>query len=304
MNTTLSANIEGMDINTKLSLTPFDVIAGIPESSAYNVTNNLRGNINRFNREHLNMENNIIFPVGNDPDFFGSHMSCPNYSDDNSPNRVRILNREIGDDILWLENMNLNRIALYESEYDIHVNVRNPYYEYSSQPNLDNDYIQDGFYSKQGLFDILDNGEATLKYDEVNSPTGIGLNYQPPSSGTYNELNAPLFICCLNYNENYYRLRGKEEPPKTNELIVYPNPSNANEITIQIKFAEGKDIHLRIFDLYGRLIFDRIIPYNKNHLEKKIEVDLSSLQLASGTYIIIGSNSGGQAYQKLVIQNQ
>ena len=70
--------------------------------------------------------------------------------------------------------MNQNMISM--------VNVRNPYYEYPSQlnPNLASDYMQDGFYSKEGVFNILDNAEATLKYDQVNSPTGIGLNYQPP----------------------------------------------------------------------------------------------------------------------------
>ncbi|MFK8009499.1 MAG: T9SS type A sorting domain-containing protein [Saprospiraceae bacterium] len=299
-------DFETMNINTKLSLTPFDIIAGIPESAAFNVTNNLRRNMNRFNRQHLNLENNVIATTDFDPDFFGNHMSCPIYSDDNLPNFVRILNREIGDDILWLENMNLNRVALFESEYDIHVNVRNPYYEYPSQPNpnLASDFMEDGFYSKEGIFNILNSGEATFKYDEVNSPTGIGLDYQAPLTGIYNELNAPLFICCLNYNENYYRLKGKISPLKTNELFIFPNPSNNKEVTVKLKFSEGKDVNLKMFDFQGRVIFEKIIPYDKDHLEKRVDINLSPFQLQSGAYIIIGTNSGGQAYQKLIIQNQ
>ena len=299
-----NTNIEDMPISAMMNSTPFDIIAGIHSSLPSNTGTELR-NIRRFNRHHGNVENRIIRPAPNTTDagtYYSVHMSCTEFTNGEG-NPVYVLNREIGDDKMWLENLNLNRNALFESEYDIHLNARNPYYVYPSQTGTN--FTVAGFYSNENPFQYVgDNGWATFKWDPVNTPSGIGLDEQPPYLVDFDNIEAPLEICCVDYSGEYrIRPNVKKMPDEKGKISIFPNPTTKSEITLNFVFPKEGDFEMQIYDIYGRLIHTRAVSYPHAYLQRDVDVDLSSLSMSSGIYLVTATNMQYKVHKKFVIQD-
>ena len=79
------------------------------------------------------------------------------------------LNLEVGDEELYLENVTLPWNADYSTEYDIHVNDRNPYYVYPSQAYSGTPMLL-GVYSNENPYIISSSGYATFHVNAAASP--------------------------------------------------------------------------------------------------------------------------------------
>ena len=88
----------------------------------------------------------------------------------------------------------------------------------------------------------------------------------------------------------------KEEPQYH---ITWPNPNHTDQINIGFTLFEQDEIHIQVIDLTGRI-----------HLQKRLEtlekgknsVQLSTLDLAKGTYIYQISNANSVLYTGKIIQ--
>ncbi|HUC79528.1 MAG TPA: T9SS type A sorting domain-containing protein [Flavisolibacter sp.] len=299
----LDLGIEGENINTKLSTvaTGVDVMIGYPNSIEYR-------NTRVSNFPHLNMRNSFIRNITRSLTAFPNeftYFSCIGARDDVERSMLAM---EIGDEELYLENVTLPWQGVYQAEYDIHVNARNPYYEYSSQPFI-GDPMLEGVYSKQEDY-IIDptSGEATFIYDKEvpPSPTGIGLNYQPPFSGTFLEINQPLFVCCQNFIGARTRpvpLKHKVSPMKDSYLKVFPNPNNGRQAVLKYKFKNSKQTSIRVevINLAGVNVLQKLFRVSKPELETTTSLDLQSANLSSGMYILRITNGSEIQTAKIII---
>ncbi|MCE3279401.1 MAG: hypothetical protein K0S44_1592 [Bacteroidetes bacterium] len=122
----LNYNIETEPIAVKNTKTPFDVVMGIPDSKTG--VNSAFPGVNMYKNQlyHTFPTNHVLKDFNGDPILYRSCKA--------QQLEARILNREIGDEEMWLDNMILNRRAMYEAEFDIHVNRPNPSYEYLTIP--------------------------------------------------------------------------------------------------------------------------------------------------------------------------
>lgn len=207
-----------------------------------------------------------------------------------------------------MENVTLPWQGTYQAEYDIHVNARNPYYEYPAQPFTGNPMLR-GVYSKQDDY-IIDPalGEATFIFDRAGSPTGIGLNYQPPPSGNVLERDEPLFVCCANFIDARRRpmpAKDKVRPVKESYLLVFPNPNNGRQAVLKYKFKDSKQgqIQVEVINMAGVRVFQKSIRLSRAGLETTSSLDLQSARLSSGMYFLRITNGSEVQTAKLVISN-
>ena len=160
-----------------LNETPFDVVYTNPTDSNWN---------------HLEEQNPAL-------------SVCSTCLSTGDPIRSRLLNREIGDDSLWLENFPTNYASPIECERDMMVNERNIYYNYDSQPSLVSQFDINQY--NQG--DIPNLASIVISKED---PMGFNINQdlvsndniwqnpaQPPLYGTYQWNIGSMQICCINY---------------------------------------------------------------------------------------------------------
>jgi len=191
----------------------------------------------------------------------------------------------------------------YQAEYDIHVNERNPYYEYATGGPAFN---LEGIYSKQDDYIVDPNtGEATFIYDRAGSPTGIGLNYQPPNSGTFLEIDQPLFVCCTNFIGARARPVSKDKVSSLKEsyLKVFPNPNNGRQVVLKYKFKNSKksQIQVEVINMAGVRILQRSFNVSHPGLETTSALDIQSAKLPSGMYFLRITNGSEVQTAKIII---
>lgn len=216
------------------------------------------------------------------------------------------LNLEIGDEELYLENNSLPWHAAYSAEYDLHVNDRNPYYEYPGTPPQ---FGYGGMYSKKDPF-VIDapDGLADFYYDAANTPTGIGFNFTNPN-GNYTQTDVPLDHCCVNLqsvrNANTFVKNTvvKEQVPAT--LVVYPNPSNgaSSSVVLTYRFRDGGPVSVQIIGADGAVRYTDVLQTTGTKREVSSVLDLRAARLTPGLYIIRLSTPGETLSNKLVIEN-
>ena len=297
-------NIEGENINTKLATVAdgVDVMIGYPDSY-----NNGYNNFALSNFPHVNLRNDFI------PNITGIQTAFPNFytyfSCDRAVPRIANVERsmlamEIGDEELYLENVTLPWEATYQAEYDIHVNNRNPYYEY---PSGFTGLRLRGIYSRQEDY-IIDptSGEATFIYDRAGSPTGIGFNYQPPFSGTFIEIDQPLFVCCTNFIGARVRtttFKGKVSAIKESYLQIFPNPNNGRQAVLKYKFKNSKQtqIQVEVINTAGVRVFQKSFKISQPGLETTSSLELQSAKLSSGIYFLRITNGSEVQTTKLIV---
>ncbi|MBK8448840.1 MAG: HYR domain-containing protein [Saprospiraceae bacterium] len=91
-------------------------------------------------------------------------------------------------------------------------------------------------------------------------------------------------------------LEGLEELPS--DLQIMPNPAT-DFADVKIQGFERTDKEIMMIDLYGKLIFRVKLTADQNN----IELDLKTLQVRMGVYLVRVANSTKQKTQQLMIQN-
>lgn len=284
-----------------------DVIIGYTGGTGYSP---------QLNRSHLNYRNDNIRNITGlnamDPQpgtgftsaFENTYFSCISATNEFDSVRRGFLNLEIGDEEMYLENNTLPWEATYVSEYDIHVNDRNPHYEYMSSTTTP---ILSGIYSRDNDFIIENTGFAHFIYDATNTP-GIGFNFTNPN-GNFDETNQALDVCCVNYAPN--ALRGVAAIPITGSLLqepvesyvkIYPNPNNGERAVVKCRFKEKGAVVLSLHSVSGQIIQQRRLPLQvSTSSEITSVIDLASLRLKPGLYIVRLRNGKESLAAKIII---
>lgn len=318
----LAPNIYFENINTKLARTPFDIITGEVNGGAMN-------GLPAYPQTEsvLNLpRNRYRFPGMNNDHLDGIRNHRRNDSLINSdtalyqnPLYAFYLNREIGEEELLLENLNMNRTALFESEYLIFAGRRlNPYYEYPNQNaqeiiapyditrpentfgyNLNNNAI----FSKEETFNVT-NGTAILRTDSL-----IDVNVNGGMTGARIEIMQPQWVCVLDFwcfpdTNCSNKWGGKDTAPKKHDefenfLGLYPNPVKTDGI-FHIN-TQGHYYNLiQISDLQGRTIMRE----NLYDAFQVLNISAAHLGLKSGVYIVSLNDglSGNVESLKLIVQ--
>ncbi len=302
----LNTNFERIPIATKLANIParVDVIVGIPSS------------LTKFtNLQHLNFRNDDIFNLTNTSSYsFPNNLqnftywACINHTD---TTQRGFLNMEIGDEELFLENNTLQYNAQYKVEYDLHLNQRNPHYEYTTQPFVPSTGMVAGVYSKQDPFSIASSGFATFIYDATSTPRPPGhIGFYGTTTGSFTQLDQPLNNCCVKFstqlgrgaNTNYNVPIIKSKIPDIGSYLkISPNPNIGEMLTLKYKFNTIGKVHLSIINIQGKQVYESPLFIPNSKLEITSALNLSTLQLPVGLYIIKLSNGVETSTSKLLI---
>lgn len=291
-------NILAANINDKLSRTPFDVIAGQVRIGVNPVTQsfawkNHDHTANRNDKDYVfNLtQQSAINSNPNTTDKYAYHTCA--YNKNFEPKRT-FLAQEIGDEELYLENFTTNRKTLYRTEYDIKVNILNPYYEYPSQPPGSTPLIMSGIYSKENHFNVANPGFAEFFYDSSSpSPNpGFTMGYNIVN---FNTKDSPYGICCaanarISTNEKSYTTLQANE-----KIDIYPNPvERFGHLHINSSNLD-KSIIMTISTIEGKVVYE----HQLNNITEAIP--LQSLQLQPGVYLVRLQSANQLSTTKLIV---
>lgn len=192
----------------------------------------------------------------------------------------RLINREIGDDELYLENTQTAIPWRIEAERDLYINYRNPYYNYPSQ----NSQYKQFTYNPNGTqYDT--NGEPDLSEFTVmskenpytintywpgifGSNSSFNINPAQPLAGPYQYQPGNMVVCCTDFKNirktndsvGYSRQLKKS-------MVVYPNPvmsKTGSIIIVKYQFTENGLAKMSISDMTGRCVANYDMPFTDN----------------------------------------
>lgn len=279
------------NINTKVASTPFDVIAGNIVVAGDNVY--------RFNFPHVGARNDLLgsWYGGNPSSMFQRYDSC---QDNPHPNFVRFLNREIGDDTLWVNNRTAAWSVLYDAEKFIGVDHQNPYYEH---PNLLTQWALRGIYSKEDPYNNIDGLSIFMVRHDTNN---IDFLNWPVLYPVYKD-TIDWVKCC---GEGEFK-PGRQEPttiaatqqeyPVEGGFILYPNPYIDGELMIKLQKIQNGASLFALYDMMGRCVFQREMGATKTgQWSGTVRIDKSTL--APGTYFAVVKDGTNLYKRTLVIQ--
>ena len=150
----------------------------------------------------------------------------------------RILNREIGDEELFLDNCTIYNTVSYSSLIQIYVSAPHPYYNFDGQINTT--YKIRGMYSRTCPFQTLGAGLAVLytaDYPDTHYADCL-----------YDYYQTEFLPCC----ENLISLR--EDGKKTNSVTISPNPVSIGE---RMEIATTSLVYgVKLYDATGLFIAD------------------------------------------------
>ncbi|MBE6324971.1 MAG: T9SS type A sorting domain-containing protein [Bacteroidales bacterium] len=213
-----------LSTTTMFSNTIFDVLSGLPN----------RDKSNRYNGLHETYRNEIF-----KNQLTGNSRYNYNYytNDECSWVNSRILNREIGDEELFLDNSQINGAASYSALIALYVNYPHPYYNFDGQ--ISTTYKIPGMYCRTNPFVIQSAGFANLQY-------GLFVNYSN-LSGAF-EKNQVLFETCCN---NIVPHRANEAD--NNPLITTsPNPISIGD---RLRISSDCPIsNVQLYDVTGLFV--------------------------------------------------
>ncbi len=271
-------DIENDPIATKLASTPFDVISGMASTDPSSIMPNMSHLYVKYEyNEGLLMTTN--FTYGSCATIYG-HW----------------LNREIGDDYLYLDNLDVAWSSTYESYDWLYVNGINPAYDYGFGGTLN------GIYSRNGQF--VHNPSYAPLFSTFKCDATV---YLPPLTPHYNINGLPIteyavvqtngFNCC-----NPYRLAAPENSKGEESISIYPNPVDGTQsLSIDFVATQEAPVQLTVTDFTGRII-RQIILTNEAALGKQtFTVPLDGMQLATGIYIVRVKTGTTEFQQKLIV---
>ena len=157
--------------------------------------------------------------------------------------KSRILNREVGDEELFLDNSQLYGNASYSALTQLYVNVPHPYYNFDGQ--LNTTYKIPGMYCRTDPFENLGSGYAVLQ----SSLTPV-YGYLV---GRHDLISAPFYACCeVRSNEPSLSPEREVDSLSVNDsfLAIHPNPISKGS-NLKIEFPEPVS-SVVLYDLVGK----------------------------------------------------
>ena len=252
-NNPLDIDLTRISIQDLMSITPFDVVIGNNNVDYIDTVVDDGHNIYYYyfykNYTHLYLRNDNL------------NKSLNTCSVDKF-----LINTEIGDDELWINNLQLNRTASFRSAYDINID-QNPYFKRQS---FSSSLERPVCYSKENLFFTL-GGNTEFIYES-------SFNLNQPITGSYSTTQIRFSPCC---NLQLPRETLLIDNSQLSTILLYPNPSeNLENIKIKTN-TKDENIIVTVYDLTGKLLASQSVP-NKGVLE------LSSfkINLNPGMYLI------------------
>jgi hypothetical protein len=289
----LNRNIRAENINQKLAKTPFDVIMGWGD---------------RRNHHHMELRNPTIWsntPLG------GNRRSCPQetvtfinrWGREQTIEKYAalLLNREIGDEQMYIENLTLNRRADFSAEYDIFVNMRNPNYQYPSQ--LFPAFL--GIYSKEAPLTITEPTiEAHFFYDV---PAGGIFNFNLPQTGKWKQHpETTMWVCCNAYilprGNASPTVRPTEAKDKKASLVMFPNPNTDRKLTLKYELPKAEPITVEIHSLQGNKVTTISLGIAETNTLTYQTIDLSAHKLPAGVYMLTFRTPSTTFIQRLILR--
>jgi hypothetical protein len=262
--------------NDLMNNTPFDVIIGTDTAS----------NAKFANRDHLY--------VRNKESMLKPYATCDTVAKEIIHSFV--LNREIGDDTLFVNNFTLPWQTKLTAEWVILANHFNPNYKY---PTLS--FSQTPFnahYSREDIFDIVGSGEAIFITDVSG---GGDFDYQSPQ-GNHMLVDQPVYICCTRYTSRpLLQSEGPGVIPSkyTNvvqQLSVRPVPASKEGPVIILVPEKFNAIQTDILDISGKRIGSFIVQPGANVFQPQ------SFGMSAGMYFLVSHSPGGTSVNKIIIQ--
>ncbi len=281
--------------------TPFDVIMGVQNSVQMITPSTNQGDfeLNPYvrNSPHIHIKNDTL----RDPALFPTTPHDMFYTQSNcgETRRIRVLNREVGDNELYLENQILPCQSSFSVSEAIYVNERSPFYEYDGHP-VDPRALQ-SVYSKDEPFIITGSGFAELFTNSGN------VLYNPPFTGPY---TTPFIVpgfkpCCANFGTFKTIAPGEEEPIykfniQAGEMTIFPNPTDNNFVMKFVPLSEGL-LTYEIIDMVGKKIHSSSANVRTTDAVYYLPVQLNN-QLPMGQYIIKAKLNEQLYTNKLIIK--
>ena len=85
---------------------------------------------------------------------------------------------------------------------------------------------------------------------------------------------------------------------QVSNMIVYPNPMGNNNGKVQLELSKASDATIRVIDMPGRILQEG--SYH-NLKEGKNELDLSTSNLANGTYLVVCTLTNGETFARTIV---
>jgi Secretion system C-terminal sorting domain len=307
---TSSALNDGPFINIKydslgalftMNSTPFDVCKGWPGDSV--VATGIATQWQQFannaflrNRFHTEVLNQALRNNSSTPATILEYDISKCLSMTPQPNRrIFVLNREIGDDKMYLENRVLPWQGLYTSAKEFNINKRSPFYHYAGM-TAGVDAIP-STYSKRNPFIIL--APSGLAY--FNTMPGSPINYLPPMSGNWGKTLFAIEPCCEFMGTNAVQRKPQNPPlPDITEafILIWPNPAN-KELNI---FSNSPIVDFILIDNQGKVLQLVPVDFSQNGTSNTYKLELPNI-LLSGLYTIRTTAENGMKQNKKIIIN-
>ena len=287
--TNLSYNVQADGFSIP-SNNPFNAVMGI-----YTGCNEYKIDISYMpyeytqNRQHLMVRNDLLTTDGaaNPPGVraikYGGDLCTSNQ-------QVQFLNREIGDDELWLNNYNLKYTARFVPELSLRVE-QSPYLNYSGNSTT---RWRKGIYTKTNPMSVISPGFAQFNYN----PTGGNFTNVYLSASQYSTTKYAWSICCLS-GQRLANTQGSiinEETSNNSSLLIYPNP-NAINTMFNIDVVAQEQGSVVITDIVGKVLYVKHITEGSNTLS----ISKTELNLSAGIYIVSLQLNSHTLTQKLII---
>lgn len=275
----LNNPFDALNINTVFTGLPFHVFYGTPGSTQRTITSNpLYFGINPYvrNNHHIDIRNDSLIEHIPSPHWMEYPFNCPAIGG-NMIRKIHLLNREVGDNEIYLENRYLPWDASCSIPNAITVNKMSQFYKYpnyAANPNT-----VESIYSKELPFII---GPSGLASEEFNTNTGI-VNYYAPFSGPYTTPIYNFQECC----ENFYKQQshsGIVTNVPDNGMTIFPNPTTRDFVMSFIPNNTG-ELHYQIIDITGKVVYENHATVNRKKYNYFLPVQLP-FSLPLGQYIL------------------
>lgn len=257
---TQSPNIENTPASIVTTNTPFDVILAVPFRSKRQTP--LPNVFTFYNYGHSSLYNpNLYWHFDYDPILY---RTC---EDAGYVRYSYLLNREIGDEKLYLENWNQAfPFARYRTEYDVYINERNPAYNY---PNFfDIDKNENGAFSKEDPFTFETTAEFVSDQTAAQSFTGRdnspGFVYNPPIMQNWADVAVPQFICCSPDPDQRKKFIQREE--NTEEFYLASANQEGFNFYILLNKNSELSIYYELINMQGQKLAKGLWHVNSSHL--------------------------------------
>ncbi len=226
-----------VDVADIMSRTPFDVVYSNPTIT---------------NRNHLHVENPELQQC----------QTCEEMQPYADSVHSYLINREIGDDTLWLENTLAHYPKPIEAERQLLINFRNIYYNYAGSFGIDN-FNVDNFpllYSPTSGAIVLSRKKTVEFYSpgtlRSNQPLLINPAQYPIGPFTWQQGN--MTICCIDYyelesNKKEFNSFYESPPVSYADLSVFPNPAGG-PFMVRFQMKTKGNIRITLTDMLGRHI--------------------------------------------------